>query len=277
MKKTLLEILKSFRTHNVPRFSAAIAYYTIFCLAPLFIFSLSILSAVLQDPSINQTFFAALQQLFGKESVGFLQENLQAQSREASLWLTVIGVAFGLMGASAVFKELKCGLDTIFEVSVPKKSVVSLVMRHLITFCTVIIIGLFLLVSLLSTMVVSIMSTYFSTVLSIDAHLLEFANFGFSFLVLTAFFMALHTFVPDTKIPFRLTVVGSVVTALLFTLGKTLFGFYLATIGIRSGYGAAGSILVLLLWIFYSAQIFFLGAEITAHIKKNRDLLSKIL
>lgn len=277
MKKIFLEIIRSFRSHGVPRFSASIAYYTIFCLAPLFIFSLSILSAVLQDPSLNLTFFSALQQLFGRESVAFLQENLDAQSAEANLWLTIIGAVFGLIGASAVFKELKCGLDTIFEVSLPKKSAVSLVMRNLMTFFTVIVIGLFLLVSLLSTMVVSIMSTYFGSITDINTHLLEFVNFGFSFLVLTAFFMVLHTFVPDTKTPFRLTLVGSVVTALLFTLGKTLFGFYLATIGIRSGYGAAGSILVLLLWIFYSAQIFFLGAEMTAYIKKNKNVLQKIL
>ncbi len=277
MKKIFLNSLRNFRGHGAPRFSAAIAYYAIFCLAPLFIFVLTLLGMFLNDPSANTTFFSALQQLFGKEAVAFLQENLEAQTAEEHLGLIFVGFLFALLGASAVFKELKCGLDIIFEVSAPKGNFLSVMMKNLITFGTVIVIGLFLLVSLLSTMAVSILGLYFQHLVDFNPAVLEFFNFGFSFLVLTTFFMVLYTFVPDTKTPFRLTLIGSIVTALLFVLGKTLFGIYLATIGIHSGYGAAGSILVLLLWLFYSAQIFFLGAEITAQIKKHKAILQKIL
>lgn len=276
MKKIFINSIQCFRNHGAPRFSAAIAYYMIFCLAPLFIFALSILHIFLTDASLSATFYTALQQLFGKEAIGFLQENLQTSS-EPSLWVTFVGLFFGLIGASAVFKELKCGLDTIFETPLPKKNFLEIMLRNIATFGTMIVIGLFLLVSLLSTMIISVLGAYFQNSIDVNAGLFEVVNFGFSFFVLTTFFMVLYTFVPDTKIPFRLTLVGSLTTAFLFTLGKTLFGLYLGTIGISSGYGAAGSILVLLVWIFYSAQIFFFGAEITAQIKKNKALLKKIL
>jgi membrane protein len=277
MKTILLESFRCFRAHQDTRFAAAIAYYMIFCSAPLFVFVLSILNFFLHDPAINAAFFGSLHQLFGKEASTFLQENVHAASTEASIWLTGFGVFLGLLGASAVFKELKSGLDTIFEVARPKRKLVPTLIRNLITFGTVIVIGLFLLVSLLSTMALSIMGPYLQDVLGLNTELIELVNFGFSFIILTAFFMVLHTFVPDTNTPFRLSLFGSVITALLFTLGKTLFGLYLATIGIHSGYGAAGSILILLLWIFYSAQIFLFGAEITAQIKKNKKVLEKIL
>ncbi len=277
MKKIFIESIRSFRRHGAQRFSAAIAYYMIFCLAPLFVFALSILHFFLQDPSINMAFFSALKELFGRDSVGFLQENLQEPSSEMNLWLTFIGLFFGLLGAGAVFRELKCGLDTIFEASIPQRAFWEILLRNILTFGTVIVIGLFLLVSLLSTMILIILGTYFQGTVFINTELVEFLNFGFSFFILTSFFMVLYTYVPDTKIPFRLTLFGSLVTAFLFTLGKTLFGLYLGTIGISSGYGAAGSILVLLVWIFYSAQIFFFGAEITAQIKKDKAILQRIL
>lgn len=277
MKKLLFRSIKKFQEHGAPRFSAAIAYYMIFCLAPLFVFAISILAAFLNDPTNSLAFYKALQQLFGREAVSFLQDNLQPRSLEANLWITLTGLFFGLLGASAVFKEVKCGLDTIFEVTLPKGNFLGVMLKNLATFGTIIVIGLFLLVSLLSTMAISILSTYFQETTALNTQVIEVLNFGVSFVILTAFFMIIHTLLPDAKIPFRLTLVGSVVTALLFTLGKTLFGIYLGTVGISSGYGAAGSILVLLLWVFYSAQIFFFGAEITAQIKKDRKLLKKII
>lgn len=278
MKKILLRSFRSFQKHSAPRFAAAIAYYMIFCLAPLFVFMLSALGIFLNDPVTNREFFAALQQLFGREAVLFLQENLEPQSKEVSIWITIVGLFFALLGASAVFKELKCGLDTLFEVKVPKGNFLTVMMRNLTAFSTVIVIGLFLIVSLLSTMAISIVATTFSAELAfINTGLVETLNFLLSLIVLSAFFMILHSLVPDAKTPFRLTLVGGVVTALLFTLGKTLFGMYLGTIGVSSAYGAAGSILVLLLWIFYSAQIFFFGAAITAEIKKDKKLLKKII
>lgn len=249
----------------------------IFCIAPLFIFVLSLLGLLLHDPQTNTTFFYALGQLFEPKTVGFLQDNLQPQSLESSLWITFIGLFFALLGASASFKELKCGLDTIFEVATPPGNFLDVMMRNLATFGTVMVIGLFLFVSLLITMALSIVATYFQGQVVLDTNLFEILNFLFSFGILTTFFMVIYTFVPDTKTPFRLSLVGGIVTALLFTLGKTLFGIYLGTVGVSSGYGAAGSILALLLWIFCSAQIFFFGAALTAEIKKNKILAERIL
>lgn len=277
METIFIRSIISFREHNATRFSAAIAYYMIFCMAPLFIFVLSMLGILLNDPSTSVTFFHALGQLFEQETVRFLQENLQPRSFEAGVWVTFGGLLFALLGASAAFKELKCGLDTIFEVKIPPGNFLDIVMKNLVIFGTVVVIGLFLLVSLLSTMAISITASFFHEQVELNTGLIEILNFCFSFGVLTAFFMIIYTFVPDTKTPFHLSLLGSVVTALLFTLGKTLFGIYLGTLGVSSGYGAAGSILALLLWIFISAQIFFFGAAITAEIKKDRQILKKIL
>lgn len=277
MRKIFFRSFQNFKKHNAERFAAAIAYYMIFCIAPLFVFILTLLGFFLNDPSVSLSFFNALQQLFGKDAVGFLQENIQPGSLEANLWITLLGVFFGLLGAVAVFKELKCGLDTIFEVTIPKGNSMQMAMKNLATFGTVIVIGLFLFVSLLSTMAISILADSLQLQTSLNTQLIELLNFGVSLVVLTTFFMVIYTFVPDAKTHFRLTLIGSLVTALLFTLGKTLFGIYLGTVGISSGYGAAGSILVLLLWIFYSAQIFFFGAAMTAEIKKDPKILKKIL
>lgn len=277
MQTLFIRSVKSFQEHNATRFSAAIAYYMIFCIAPLFIFVLSMLGILLNDPSTSIAFFHALGQLFEPETVRFLQENLQAKSLETNIWFTVLGFFFALLGASAAFKELKCGLDTLFEVRIPAGNFLDIVMKNLATFGMVVVIGLFLLVSLLSTMAISVVASFFQEQIQLNAGLIEVLNFCFSFGVLTAFFMIIYTFVPDTKTPFHLSLLGAVVTALLFTLGKTFFGIYLGTIGVSSGYGAAGSILALLLWIFISAQIFFFGAAITAEIKKDRQVLKKIL
>jgi membrane protein len=182
--------------------------------------------------------------------------------------LTLIPLAFGLWG---VFGELQDGLNTIWGVTPrPGRRVVAMLRERLLSFAIVVGIGFVLLVSLaLSAWVVAV-GTYFGQLLPAPAAALEALNFVISFTVITALFAMTFKLLPDVQIAWRDVWLGAAVTSLLFTIGKLLIGLYLGKSSIASAYGAAGSLVIIVVWVYYSAQILLLGAEFTKVYVKRR-------
>jgi membrane protein len=272
MSSFLSTLSISLENHGVRTHSAAIAFYLVSCLAPLLLLVLGILSFFLTDIDVRSGILQALKNLFGTDASKYLIENIAPWSQETSILTTILGTLFALIGAAAVFRELRSTLDTIFEVpcfTTGRQGVLG-ILGSFATFGGVLLVGFFLTLSLVTTMAAGLLLGQFQKYLQfVDASFIEMWNFFVSFFVITLLFMFLQRFVSSARLPLRITFLGSFITALLFTMGKTLFGFYLGFFGVTSSYGVASSVFVLLLWLYYSTQIFFLGAEITAYIHKK--------
>jgi membrane protein len=248
------------------RMGAALAYYSIFSTAPLFIIAVAVVSLIFGDAAANQQLGGELEQLIGQPGAQAIQ-NIVAHSRSmgAGGWAAAIGVATLLIGASGVFSELQDSLNTIWKV-VPKSDStwLALVRVRLLSLGLVVTVGFLLLVSLVLTAVLSAVSKFLTPAsLPGGAYLWQAANVLVSFAVITFLFAVMYKILPDVKVGWDNVWVGALVTAFLFTVGKFLIGFYLGQSSVTSAYGAAGSLVLLLLWVYYSSLLFLFGAEFT--------------
>ncbi len=271
MQHIFIQSIKGFGKHGNARFSAAIAYYMIFCLVPILLIFSGILGFFFTNGGIEQALFRELGSVVGKDIANFLMAHVHFPHGDRQVLVSAIGILLTLWGTAGVFKELKIALDVIFEVPERKRRIVSVVAHNLSTFLMLFATGVFIMVSFLMTVLFEKISPYIAFALPGGFLVNEIAHFFLSFTLLTALFMFLYTFIPDTKISFRTTFIGSIITSFFFTIGKTFFAFYVGVVGLGSLYGAASALLLLLLWLFYSTQLFLFGAEVTTAIKKHLD------
>lgn len=250
---------------KAPRLAAALAYYTLFSLAPLLIIAIGIAGLVFGEDAAQGRIMGEVQGMIGPRGAAFLQEMLAA-SREPSqsVTATVVGVAVLLFGATGVFGQLQDAMNTIWEVRQrPGRGWRGIATDRFLSFAMVLGTGFLLLVSLALSAAFAAIGEYVSGVLPVPEVALQAVNFGVSF-GLTAFLFALiFKVVPDAKIAWRDVWIGAILTALLFSIGKLVIGIYLGKSSVGSTFGAAASPVVLMVWIYYSAQILFLGAEFT--------------
>jgi membrane protein len=265
-----------FNKHNDPRMGAALAFYTIGSISPLVILVLAIASLVFNKNAAEAQLLEEVQSLVGTQGRESVQTILAYGHRTSSgIFSATAGVIVLFLGASGVFQELRSGLNTIWESEAKAVSGIwGMVRERILTFGMVLSLGFILLVSLLVSAALAVISTYFSSVLPIPAVILEIFNSLVSFGGIALLFACILKYVPAARVEWRDVRIGAVVTALLFTLGKWLLGIYLGKASPGSGYGAAGSLVVLVVWVYYSAQIFYLGAEFThVHSLANRGKL----
>lgn len=245
--------------------AAALAYYTIFSLAPLLLIAIAIASLAFgRDATVHQI-HATFQGFVGPQGAEAIQTMLQSTgTQESGIWATIVGVITLLIGAGGVIGQLHEALNTIWGVEAkPGQGMWGLLRDRFISFAGVLGLGFLLLVSLLITTVLTAMIQLFSDVLPGSDILWQVIELVVSFLFITGFFTLLFKLLPDAHIAWRDVWVGAAVTAVLFTLGKFLLGLYLGRSGVTSTYGAAGSLVLILLWVYYSALILFFGAEFT--------------
>lgn len=245
---------------------AAIAYYTIFSIAPLLIIMLSVAGFVFGAEAAQNQIYAEARSLVGEEGAVALQGLVQSASQPAEgIVATVIGLAVILVGATGVFAELQGAMDRIWKVPARRQAggLWNLLRRRLLTFGILLAIAFLLLVSLaLSAFIATLQN--FVLVSSADLELFwQAVNFGVSFLVISALFAVLFKLLPQVSVAWGDVAIGAVFTALLFNAGKLLIGLYIGKTGVSTGFGAAGSFIVLIVWVYYSAQIYLLGAEFT--------------
>ena len=249
---------------KVPRLAAALAFYTILSAAPLLVIVVAIAGFVFhQDAQARQMLVEQFSSLAGEQGGEAVQAMIEHASRPGSTTVAmIVGLITLLAGASGVFAELQDSLNTIWGVAPkPGRGVFGTVRDRFLSLAMVFGTGFLLLV----TLVLSTALAALSHVVGLEGVGMvgEVLNFCVSFTVVTLLFAMMYKFLPDVKIAWRDVWVGAVVTALLFTVGKLLIGIYLGRASVGSAYGAAGSLVVFVVWVYYSAQVLFLGAELT--------------
>ncbi len=249
---------------DAPTLGAALAFYTLFSLAPVLIVAVSIAGFAFGQKAAQGEIVRQFQGLMGIQGAGAIETILQSTNRpRLGILATALGLVAILVGASGAFNELQDALNIIWKVN-SKKSFWRVALRHrFFSLSLVVATGFLLLTSLVITASLAAAENFIDTLLPISIAILESMNFSFSFIVITLLFALIFKFIPDTTIPWRDVWMGAAVTSLLFTVGKIIIGFYLGHSALTSAYGAAASLVVFLIWIYYSAQILLFGAEIT--------------
>jgi membrane protein len=256
----------SWKADYAPSMGAALAYYTVFSVAPLLLIVISVAGLVFGEEAARGEIFAQLAGLMGRQGALAVQGMLEAVNKpREGVIATVIGVVLLLIGATTVFGELQDAMDRIWRAPARDASggVWSMVRVRLLSFSMVMGIGFLLMVSLVVSAALAALGKWWAPVFGGWAALAQAANFVFSFAMVTAVFAMIYKLMPRVQVQWRDVWVGAGVTALLFAIGKHLIGLYIGKSSVASGYGAAGSLVVVLVWVYYSAQIFLLGAEFT--------------
>jgi membrane protein len=247
------------------RFAAALAYYTLLSIAPLIVLAVAIAGLAFDQDAVRGQIAQQIGAVVGAQA-GQAVEGIarNASTPEAGVWSSAIGVAVLLFGASGVFGELQSSLNAIWEVSPkPGRGILGVIKDRFFSFTMVLGVAFLLLVSLVIATAVAALGSYFEQALPGGETLWMALNALLSLAVITVLFALIFKVVPDAEIRWRDVWVGAFVTALLFTLGKLLIGLYLGKSSFASSYGAAGSVVALVVWVYYTAQIVFLGAEFT--------------
>jgi membrane protein len=254
---------------KAPRLGASLAFYTLLSLAPLLVVAVAIAAIVFGKSAAQGQLFWQTQSLLGPEGATAVQGMIRNADRFGKgLLATLIGLLTLLFAASSVVLELADALDTIWHIPPPAqsqgwRSLISLVKTRMQSFALILGTGFLLLVSLLLNAVISVLSAFFNSLLPLPAFVLRAAELTLAFAVTTLLFAAIYKFVPAVRLKWSDVFVGACMTSLLFTFGKQLIAIYLGRESFASSYGAAGSLVAVLVWVYYSAQLFFLGAEFT--------------
>lgn len=264
--KVIIATFSGFINDNGLKLSASLAYYTVFSIAPLIILVISISSMVLRHYAVNDTLYLQIQEYVGSDAARQVQEivkNLQLSGKTGIALIS--GIVILLLGASSMFVEIQDSLNMIWRVKAkPKKGWVKLLQNRFLSFSLIISLGFLLLVSLIVNLAVKALSTRLERFLpDLTVTLFDLINLAITLLVISVLFGIIFKFLPDVKIKWKDVRSGAVFTALLFMLGQYLIGLYIQYTAQGSAYGAAGSIIVILVWIYYTSAILFIGAEFT--------------
>ena len=249
------------------RQSAVIAYYSIFSIPGLLVLIISIAGYFFGNDVVNKNILEQISSTMGTEtSIQISQILIKSTESKSTVWGSIIGVTILLVGSTAVFVELQKSLNLIWHVEVlPQKGILTILKARLFSFGLILAIAFLLLVSLVISASLSSMANWIKGYTD-DSTILFFniLNFLFSFGVISVLFALMFKILPDAKIKWKHVWLGSIVTGILFTIGKTVLAFYFSTANPASIYGVAGSVILILLWVSYSSMILFFGAEFTA-------------
>ena len=276
MKKLLSNLPKllklsyqDWKEDKASRLSAALAYYTIFSLAPMLVIIIAVTGLFWQREVVQSQVLNQIEGLVGAEGREFVTNLVTSASNPArGIFATIVGVITLLFGALGVFNELHNALNTIWNVKEeePKgflESIKQVIFNRLLSFTMILGIGFLLLVSLVISAALSAVQETIGNAIPVSEILLQIVNLIISIGVITVLFALIFKFLPDAEIAWRDVWLGAFVTSVLFSVGKFLIGLYLGNSAVASSFGAAGSLVVLLIWIYYSAQILLFGAEFT--------------
>lgn len=271
--KTFFNLLKQTFTEwnedHAPRLAAALAYYTAFSIAPLLVVVIGVVGIIVSQQTVQEQILTEVQRSVGPDAAKMVGELITNASKPAEgLLATILGIATLLLGAGGAFGQLQDALNTIWDVDPSstgkQNSGVRLqIQNKFLSFGMVLVVGFLLLVSLVINAVIAALSTYVGSLVPGVEFLVTLLNLVISLVVITAMFALLYKFLPKIKLEWRDVIIGAALTSVLFTVGRFLLGWYLGRSGTASAYGAAGSFVLILLWIYYSAQIVLFGAEFT--------------
>jgi membrane protein len=264
--KLLRETVSEYQQDKASLWAAAIAFYTLFSLAPLLIIAIAVAGLFFGQDAAQNELIGQLRGLIGQEGAEAIQAMIKNAYRAGSqgILATLFGIITLLLGATGIFGQLQDALNTIWDAHAkPGANIKGIVRNRVLSFAMVLVIGFLLLVSLVLSTVLSTIGNFLGQFIGGWVALAQILNFMISFGVITLLFALIYKVLPDIKLPWRYLWVGASFTSLLFTIGKFFIGLYLGNSSVGSSYGAAGSLVVVLIWIYYSAQILLFGAEFT--------------
>jgi membrane protein len=257
------ETFKRFSRDAVPRMAAALSYYTAFSIAPLLLLVVSIAGLAFGKEAAQGQIVGQLTGLVGEKSASAIQGMIQAANQPSKgIFASIVSLISLIAGASGVLSELKNALNHMWRTDEPS-GIPALVKQNLRYFGIIFAIGFLLLVSLAASAAMAAVGKWMGGFLPLPEAVLHLLNFVVSFAIITLLFACLYKFLPNTWIAWKDVLIGSIVTSFLFTIGKMALGLYIGKSSIGSAYGSAGSILIVLMWVYYSGLIFYLGAEFT--------------
>ncbi|MDZ4839516.1 MAG: YihY/virulence factor BrkB family protein [Bacteroidota bacterium] len=261
------ETYKEFSKDDTFTLGAALSYYTIFSLAPMLVVIISVAGFLFGKEAIEGGLFDQLKDLLGAEGAKQVQQMVaSAYSPGRSMWAGIIAGVLLVYSSTTVFGQLQSSLNAIWEVKAkPKRGIVKYIMNRVLSFSVILGVGFLLLVSLVLNALLVFLGNWLEDKLNLASggFVINMIEFVISFGVVTLLFAMIYKILPDAKVKWRFTWIGAGVTALLFDIGKTLIGLYLGSSDLGSTYGAAGSIILVMMWVNYSSQILFIGAEFT--------------
>ncbi len=272
----LRDTVKSWSDDYASSMGAALAYYTMFSIAPVLLIAIAIAGYVFGAEAARGEIIEQLSGLMGDEGARAAEALVASMRAPAtSLSAALLGGAVLVIGATSVFNELQDALDRIWRAPLRERSsgLFSLVRARVLSFGMILGIAFLLMVSLVVSAALSALTKWWSPVFEGWVVLMQVLNFAASFGLITVLFALIYKLMPHARVAWHDVWIGAAFTSLLFTIGKSLIGLYLGRSGIASGFGAAGSLVVMLVWVYYSAQIFLLGAEFTwvyAHVFGSR-------
>lgn len=270
MMKKLWEVLKDsftgFSNDKVTKLGASLAYYTVFSMGPLLVVIISLCGIFLGREAVQGQIYAQLDNFLGKDTALQLQYIIQkAAISGKSTLAAIIGIGTLLVGATSIFAEIQDSINGIWGIKAkPKKNWLKMIQNRFLSFSVIISLGFLLLVSLAVTTVLDGFSDRLQSIFPDVAQVLFYIlNQAVTFIVISTLFGVIFKVLPDAKIKWKDVFVGAMLTAVLFMLGKLGISFYISQTEIGSTYGAAGSLAILLVWIYYSSLILYFGAEFT--------------
>jgi membrane protein len=251
--------------HEATRLGASLAFYAVLSLAPLVILTIALAGSIVGTKAAQDQVLAQFQELLGPAGATAVQSMIaHAQNVRATSIASALGLLTLLFGASQIFSELQSALNKIWEIDRFKTGgILALIRQRFFSFGLVLSIGLLLLVSLLMSAALAAAGKFMGGVLPLPEWILHGFDFVLSVIGTSALFTLIFHYIPDAPTDWRHSWIGGLVTAALFSFGKFLIGLYLGKAGIGTEYGEAGSLVVVVVWVYYSSQIFFFGAELT--------------
>ncbi|MFL6660503.1 MAG: YihY/virulence factor BrkB family protein [Massilia sp.] len=249
--------------HRAASKGAALAFYTAFSIAPILVLVIAVAGFFYGAEAAQGQLLVELKSLLGRQGAEAVQLVLAgARNKEGGLWATIVATVLLLVGATTVFAELKDSLDEIWNLPAPTgNSWWNLVRTRLLSFSLILVLAFLLMVSLVVSAALAVLEHYVGGLWKQATVLLSWLSWAISFGVIALLFGVIYKLLPRVRLSWRDVTIGALGTAALFTLGKYLIGLYIGNSGVASSFGAAGSMIALLLWVYYSAQIFFFGAE----------------
>lgn len=264
--KVILGSASAFSQDRAMKYSASLAYSTIFALSPLLVLIISLASIFYGKDAIQGKLFSEINQLVGSDAANQIQILIEKSALSGdSTFSLIISIVVLMIGATAIFTEIQDTLNIIWRVRPkPKKGFQKLLINRVLSFSMIISLGFLLIVSLVINGIVAALSERLSSIFpEITVLLVQAFNIFLTFSIITTLFAIIFKFLPDVKISWKDVRVGAIATALLFMLGRVLIGLYLQMAGTGSTFGAAGSLVVILTWVYYTAAILYFGAEFT--------------
>jgi len=268
--KTYWQILKQtvndFMDDKVLKLSAALSYYTIFSIAPMLIVIITLCDVFLGKEAIEGSVYGQINDMVGNEAALQIQQMIKNAALSGdSTWATAVGIITLVIGATSVFGEIQDSINFIWQLKAkPKNGLVKILLNRLLSFSMVVSLGFILMVSLAMNGIIELFSQQLATLFpQVTMVLVYIINLALTFTIISLLFAIIFKVLPDAKVQWKHVIVGAVTTAILFMIGKFAIGLYLGSSKVGTAYGAAGSIVIILLWVYYSSIILYFGAEFT--------------